>query len=96
MYSGWQEKGCVRDINYMITEKFLFAACHRKDRSTRVRYKKLTEFDDGSYAVSYYKKYFFSFSPKLYSVVSSALNDILDSVLLAGSKMIHDIASSIR
>ena len=54
MYSGWQEKGCVRDINYMITEKFLFAACHRKDRSTRVRYKKLTEFDDGSYAVSYY------------------------------------------
>ena len=45
MYSGWQEKGCVRDINYMITEKFLFATCHRKDRSTRVRYKKLTEFE---------------------------------------------------
>ena len=77
MYSGWQEKGCVRDINYMITEKFLFAACHRKrkDRNTRVRYKKLTEFD-GSYAVSHYKC--FSFSQKQYSVVSSALNDILD------------------
>lgn len=55
MYSGWQEKGCVRDIDYMITEKFLFAACHCKDRSTRVRYKKLTEFDDSSYAMSYYK-----------------------------------------